>query len=347
MATLLSSLDAKIAWSHKAVVLLVAKQEGARLHFEQSQLVAVLLALVSRILAKCHSRSRDDELEALQSAEDFEALCMAYCVVLRICSSYRILSLLLRDALFSLSLSASSSSSRAWTATQLSHLRLHGLFVLGRLIELVPRRLVADGLVLRLCRFLVQHQRAIRRQVDCVSASLLRVLCKATRHLCAANSVSRQPVVAILGVADLHRVLLRILKHVSFEQALRCDAVLILAHLAAIRVGDESDAESETANRNLNPLQGEHAAEVVQTVCILLSSLPSIPLYDGLLRALLFCLRSLLRPRMAHNIAVFLREKGLSVLLRLLRKAQPAVAEGALNLMLQMARNQNVCAFAA
>ena len=47
----------------------------------------------------------------------------------------------------------------------------------------------------------------------------------------------------------------------------------------------------------------------------------------------------------AHNIAVFLREKGLDMLLRLLRKAQPAVAECALNLVLQMSNNQNVRAF--
>ena len=55
---------------------------------------------------------------------------MAYSVVLRICSSYRILSLLLHDdfprqmvdTLFSLS-----KSNTAWTVTQLSHLRLHGL----------------------------------------------------------------------------------------------------------------------------------------------------------------------------------------------------------------------------
>ena len=60
----------------------------------QSQLVAVLLALVSRILNAWHHdiRNHDDEtefegseIEMLQSSEDFEALCMVYCVVLRTC----------------------------------------------------------------------------------------------------------------------------------------------------------------------------------------------------------------------------------------------------------------------
>jgi len=381
-AALLSSLDTKIAWTHKAqhrrlrnsvlaVVLLVAKQQGAEgvLHFEQSQLVDVLLALISRVL----SQRRDDEhadleVESLQSAEDFEALCLAYCVVLRICHSYRILSMLLHEgfagqmigALFAISgVDAETTEIHKvpWTETQLSHLRQHGLFVIGRLIELVPRRLVADGLVLRMCRFLVQHQHAIasrhaiRKQADCVTASLLRVLVKASEHLSTAAGDISETVMAILCVPDLHHVLLRIVKHVSFAQEMRTDAVLILAHLAAIQTNDDGDeskssdadagATSEAAEALTNPFHSAHAPEVLQTVCILLGTLPSIPLYDALLHALIFCLRSVLRPRMAHNIAVFLNEKGLAMLLRLLRKAQPAVAESALNLILQMIQNKN------
>ena len=137
--------------------------------------------------------------------------------------------------------------------TQLSHLLLYGLFVFWRVIDL--------------CRFLDEQQRHLQTAGVRVHVSAALAL-QGHVHLSASNSISGQPVMSILGVPDLHRVLLRILQHVLFEQALHCGAVLSLAH-AFGRSG-----ESESIPRRAR-------CRVHLTVRIVLSSLPSIPFYDG------------------------------------------------------------------
>ena len=81
-------------------------------------------------------------------------------------------------------------------------------------------------------------------------------------------------------------------------------------------------------------------AEIIQCLSILLSTLPSLEYYEEFQHALIHCLRNLMSSDL--NQAIFLNEKGLVILVNLLRKSSPSIIENALNLMLQMSTNKQV-----
>ena len=135
---------------------------------------------------------------------------------------------------------------------------------------------------------------------------------------------------SIASIPELTAILIEIINHVSFELVTRTDTVLILSYLASIEMEP-------------NVVRGDSAPEIIQCLSILLSTLPSLEYYEEFQHALVHCLRNLISTEL--NQAIFLNEKGLDILLELIRKSSPSITENALNLMLQMSTNKQVHTF--
>ena len=113
--------------------------------------------------------------------------------------------------------------------------------------------------------------------------------------------------------------------------------MLILSYLANIEM---TPFGSTMRTGDMMTTSTKSHAEIIQCLSILLSTLPSLEYYEEFQHALIHCLRNLMSSDL--NQAIFLNEKGLVILVNLLRKSSPSIIENALNLMLQMSTNKQV-----
>ena len=127
---------------------------------------------------------------------------------------------------------------------------------------------------------------------------------------------------------NLKDILLQIMNHVSYDQVIRTDAVLILCYFAKLY------------NINDNKFREEYSMQIIGDICQLLHAIPSLQYYQQFQIALIKCVRNLINQSIP-NQNIFFNHDGVSILVELIQKSQPLMIENSMNLLLELASNHH------
>ena len=333
----MKQIDIKNKINHKqlrncifSIIFILSKHESMHKYFQRSQIIKIILKYIDFVLNDVH----------LQTNQDFQLLCIIYNIIHRICKCYRVLSILV-DKKFIINTTDQffivfAEKNKQWTPTQIANIRLQIIYIFQTMIQILPKTFFKNKIINDLFQFFVGHQQSIshhhsiNKKVDIISKSLLRLFSKSLYNLKKkqlSDSIFINSLQEILNMQQIKDILLQIMNHASFEQITRTDCVLILSFFTKLDVV------------NNNKFRNEYHEEIIQSICNLLHSLPSLQYYQQFQNSLIKCLRNMLNESPENQI-IFFNQHGIEMLINIIQKSPSLIIENALNLLLELSSNE-------